>query len=68
MEQEHHSKKANKGEAKMDTTLEMQPKQNETNVDNFKSLLIPLMEKVDQLREAVDSKYTKLEDAIITQK
>ena len=29
---------------------------------------MPLMEKVDQLREAVDNKYTKLENAITTQK
>ena len=34
----------------------------------LKSLLGPLIEKVDQLRDAVDSKYTKLEAAITTQK
>ena len=36
--------------------------------DNLKSLLIPLMEKVDKLREAVDTKYEKLENTINTQK
>ena len=68
VEQEHQSKKANKGEAKMDSTSEMQPKQNETDADNLKNLLIPLMEKADQLREAVDNKYSKVQDAITTQK
>ena len=50
VEQEHQSKKANMGEAKMDSTLETQSRWNETKVDNLRSLLIPLMEKVDQLR------------------
>ena len=68
VEQEHQRKKANAVEAKMDSTLETQSGWNKTNVDNLKSLLIPLMEKVDQLREAVDSQYSKLEDAITTQK
>ena len=68
VEQEHQSKKANTGETKVDSTPEMQPKQNETNVDNLQNLLIPLMEKVDQLREAVYNKYSKLEETITTQK
>ena len=36
--------------------------------DNLKSLLIPLMEKVDKLREALDTKYEKLENTINMQK
>ena len=33
----------------------------------LRKLLIPVMEKVDQLREAVDTKYEKLENEITTQ-
>ena len=39
-----------------------------TESNNLKSLLILLMDKVDKLRESVDSKYSKLEDAIAMQK
>ena len=38
------------------------------NIGNLKSLLSPLIEKVDQLRDAVDTKCTKLESVITTQK
>ena len=40
----------------------------EANPDALRKLLLPLMEKVDQLREAVDTKYEKWENAITTQK
>ena len=75
VEQEHQNKKHNKGIANMDNecaNLEvMDSSQIEvgvSNADNLKSLLIPLMEKVDKLRESVDNKYVKLEDAITMQR
>ena len=67
--------KHNKGIANMDNecaNLEvMDSSQIEvgvSNANNFKSLLIPLMEKVDKSRESVDNKYAKLVDAITTQR
>ena len=75
VEQEHQSKKPNKGVENMDK--DMVPRQQgrksdsiTDNVDmkNIKDLLIPLMEKVDKLRETVDNKYSKLGDAITIQK
>ena len=75
VEQEHQNKKPNKGIIKMDKESASLKGLNEcpievgiTESNKLKSLLIPLMEKVDKLRESVDSKYTKLEDAITTQK
>ena len=52
----------------MDSKNEIQHAPNDIESGNLRNLLIPLMEKVDQLREAVDSKYTMLEDVITTQK
>ena len=40
----------------------------DVNLGNLKNLLVPLIEKVDQLRESVDTKYGKLESAILTQR
>ena len=40
----------------------------EMNLGNLKDLLVPLIEKVAQLRESVDTKYSKLESAISMQK
>ena len=75
VEQEHQNKKPNKGIVKMDKVSASLEGLNESPIEvgitesnNLKSLLIPLMEKVDKLRELVDSKYTKLEDAIKMQK
>ena len=39
-----------------------------TEVDNIKELLVLLLEKVNELREIVNNKYSKLEDVITTQK
>ena len=36
--------------------------------NNLQKLLLPLINKVDQLREVVDHKCTKLEDTITSQK
>ena len=75
VEQEHQNKKPNTGIVKMDKENASQDGLNESPIEvgtiesnNLKSLLIPLMEKVGKLRESVDSKYTKLEDAITMQK
>ena len=69
VKQEHQNKKPNTGIVKMDkeglNEIPMEMRATESN--NLKSL-IPLMEKVDKLRESVDSKYSKLEDAIAMQK
>ena len=39
-----------------------------TEMDNIKELLVPLLEKVNELKQSVDNKYSKLEDAITIQK
>ena len=39
-----------------------------TEMDNFKELLVPLLEKVDELKQSVDNKYSKLKEAITIQK
>ena len=74
VEQEHQNKKPNKGIIKMDKESASLEGLNESPIEvgitesnNLKSLLIPLMEKVDKLRESIDSKYTKLEDTITAQ-
>ena len=67
----HQNKKANTGDYNMEGGEEGTTSSN-SNTDisshNLKSLLIPLMEKVDKLREAVDTKYEKLENTINMQK
>ena len=39
-----------------------------TEMDNFKELLVPLLEKVDELKQSIDNKYSKLEDVISIKK
>ena len=39
-----------------------------TEMDNFKELLVLLLEKVDELKQSVDNKYSKSEEAITIQK
>ena len=75
VEQEHQSKKPNKGKKDVDKNMASVPNENKsgaitakTEMDNIKELLVPLLEKVDELRETVNNKYSKLEDAITTQK
>ena len=69
---DHQSKKANlnmektSAESEMTDTKDKEaPKQGNAELKN---ILGPLIEEVKLLREAVDVKYTKLEDAITTQK
>ena len=67
----HQNKKANTGECNMEDASEVKmPTDTIADVksDNLKCLLIPLMEKVDKLRETVDTKYERLESTITTQK
>ena len=54
VEAEHQNKKANMDKGAPESTEDM-------NLGNLKSLLVPLMEKVDQLRESVDNKNSKIE-------
>ena len=61
-EEEHQNKKANMENNKTNQQIE------DPNIGNLKSLHGPLIEKVDQLRDVVDSQYTKPESAIATQK
>ena len=75
VEQEHQSKKPNKGKKDVDKNMASVPNKDKsdaitakTETDNIKKLLVPLLEKVDELRETVNNKYSKLEDAITTQK
>ena len=75
VEQEHQNKKHNKGEKDMEKNMATVPNEDKRDdntpkmeTDNIKELLVPLLEKVDRLRETVDNKYSKLEDAITTQK
>ena len=56
-----------KGKNEADIAEKMQHDHGDSNTENLKSMLLPLMEKIDQLRESMDRKYTKLEDAISTQ-
>ena len=75
VEQEHQSKKPNKGKKDVYKNMETVPNKDKsdamtakTETVNIKEILVPLLEKVDKLRETVDNKYSKLEDAITTQK
>ena len=58
----------NRGKMETDPIDKVQHDHGDSNTENLKSLLILLMDKVNQLRESMDRKYTKLEDAISTQK
>ena len=62
IEKGHQNKKANMEKGDESQQLE------DSNMGNLKSLLQPLIEKVDELRDMVDNKYAKLETAISTQK
>ena len=62
VKKEHQNKKINMENIEASQQIE------DLNIGNLKTLLGPLIEKVDQLRDAVDSKCTKLELAITTQK
>ena len=75
VEQEHQSKKPNKGKKDVDKNMALVPNEDKsdaitakTKTVNIKELLVPLLEKVNKLRETVNNKYSKLEDAITTQK
>ena len=50
----HQNKKANMDKGAPESTKDI-------NLGNLKSLQVPLMEKVDQLRESVDTKHSKIE-------
>ena len=62
VEKEHQNKKINM------LNIEASQQIEDLNIGNLKSLLGSLIEKVDQLRDAVDSKCTKLELTITTRK
>ena len=71
VEQEHQSKKPNKGKKDVNKNMALVPNEEKSNLiiaktemDNIKELLVPLLEKVDELKQSVDNKYSKLEDAI----
>ena len=75
VEQEHQSKKPNKRKIYENENMELAT--NESRIDstsakpeieNFKELLVPLLEKVDDLKQSVENKYSKLEEAITIQK
>ena len=75
VEQEHQSKKPNKGKKDVTKNMALVPNKDKsdlitakTEMDNIKELLVPLLEKVDELKQSVDNKYSKLEDAITIQK
>ena len=70
VEQERKSKKLNKRMTDMDQQNTQEPCEMEgkSEENNLKKLLLPLINKVDQLREVVDHKYTELEDTITSQK
>ena len=75
VEQEHQSKKPNKGKKEVKENMTLVTNENKsdlitakTEMDNFKELLVPLLEKVDELKQSIDNKYSKLEDAITIQK
>ena len=75
VEQEHLSKKPNKGKTDVKESMELATNVNKidstnakTEMDNFKELLVPLLVKVDELKQSIDNKYSKLEEAITTQK
>ena len=75
VEQEHQSKKPNKGKKDVNKSMTLVPNEDKgdlitakTEMDNIKELLVPLLEKVDELKDSVDNKYSKLEDAITIQK
>ena len=74
-EQEHQSKKPNKGKKDVNKDMALVTNKDKSNpitakteMDNIKELLVPLLEKVDELKQSVDNKYSKLEDAIKIQK
>ena len=75
VEQEHQSKKPNKGKKDVKENMALVTNEKKSDpitakleMDNFKELLVPLLEKVDELKQSVDNKYSKLEDAITIQK
>ena len=75
VEQEHQSKKPNKRKIYEKENMELATNESRidsTNakpeIDNFKELLVPLLEKVDDLKQSVENKYSKLEEAITIQK
>ena len=55
VEMEHQNKKANMDEK---VSLSARMAMEDVNLGNLKNLLVPLTEKVDQLRESVDYKYS----------
>ena len=75
VEQEHQSKKPNKRKIYEKENMELATNKSridstnaKTEIDNFKELLVPLLEKVDDLKQSVENKYSKLEEAITIQK
>ena len=75
VEQEHQRKKPNKGKTDVKESMALATNENKidstnakTEMDNFKELLVPLLVKVDKLKQSVDNKYSKLEEAITIQK
>ena len=75
VEQEHQSKKPNKGKTNIKENMALATNENKidsisakTEMDNFKELLVPLLEKVDELKQSIDNKYSKLEEAITIKK
>ena len=66
VEQEHQSKKPNKGKKDINENMALVTNENKSNLitaktemDNIKELLVPLLEKVDELKQSVDNKYSK---------
>ena len=75
VEQEHQSKKPNKRKIYEKENMELATNESridstnaKTEMDNFKELLVPLLEKADDLKQSVENKYSKLEEAITIQK